>query len=276
MPELPEVEVTRLGLIPHLPGQKISKAKTSGKKLRTTTPRKPLNEIICHNTIKTIDRRAKYLLIRMIDGSVLLIHLGMTGKLGIFEATRKTAKHDHLILELENGMSLRFNDSRRFGSIDVWPGKHADSKEEELDRHLGIEPLSKHFTGKKLQELARNRKMPIKNFLMDARTVAGVGNIYANETLFLCSIHPTTTVDMLLLSQWESIATTCKQVLLQAIQSGGSTISDFIGSSGKPGYFQLQLNVYGRKGEKCKICNTTIEKIVIGGRASFFCPICQQ
>ncbi len=276
MPELPEVEVTRRGLLPHLPGRKITRISWSNKRLRTPIPRKLLSSAIAGDRVHTVDRRAKYLLIRMAGGSVLVLHLGMTGKIGLFPGDAPRARHDHLRLLLENGMEMRFNDSRRFGSILVWPAEHAAELEERFNRGKGIEPFSAEFTGTTLKHLANNRRQPVKSFLMDSRRIAGIGNIYANEILFAAGIFPETSVNRISSLQWQAIATHCQEILTRAIEAGGSTISDFIGSSGAPGYFQLQLQVYGRAGDPCACCTTLIEKSKTGGRATFFCPRCQQ
>lgn len=275
MPELPEVEVTRQGLLPHLLQRRIITINWSSRRLRLPIPRKLLHESIQGNRIAAIDRRAKYLLIRMQDGSVLVFHLGMTGKLGMFPAAEPKATHDHLRLLLDNEMEMRFNDVRRFGSITVWPAEQAIMQEEEFNRNKGIEPFGPEFTAANLARLARRRSMPVKTFLMDSRLIAGIGNIYANETLFAASIHPQTKVNLLSEKQWQKIADCCLQILTRAIAAGGSTISDFLGASGNPGYFQLQLAVYGKKDESCPRCGKTIKKDTFGGRATYYCSNCQ-
>jgi formamidopyrimidine-DNA glycosylase len=276
MPELPEVEVTRRGLLPHLPGKTVAGVFWSGKRLRAAMPCALLRDEIQGRTIRTVDRRAKYLLIRMAGGAVLVIHLGMTGRLGIFPGQTPLARHDHLRLHLGDGMELRFNDSRRFGSVAVWPAARADVCEQEFAGRQGIEPLGDRFHADNLIRLARNRRMPVKTFLMDIRLLAGIGNIYANEILFAARLSPWTAAGTLDFQQWQAIACNGREILLRAIKAGGSTIADFIGSSGQPGYFQLQLAVYGRKGEKCPRCQAGINKKVLAGRATFFCPVCQQ
>ena len=275
MPELPEVEVTRRGLLPHLPERKIIAIHWSDKRLRQGIPRKLLQENITNNTIASVDRRAKYLLIRMEDGCVLVFHLGMTGKLGIFPASAPQAKHDHLRLLLDNSLELRYNDVRRFGSIIVWPADKSGLLEEQFHTAQGIEPFGPDFTGPHLYRLARRRSVPVKTFLMDSRCIAGIGNIYANETLFASGIHPKTPANTLSENQWHNMAKSCRTILTKAIKAGGSTISDFLGSSGQPGYFQLQLTVYGKKGSPCPCCREKITKITLGGRATFFCSRCQ-
>lgn len=276
MPELPEVEVTRRGLLPHLPGKKITEIKWSNKRLRMPIPRKLLRKSIEGQQIAAIDRRAKYLLLRMKNGSVLVLHLGMTGKIGLFPQATATAKHDHLQLLLDNDMAMRFNDTRRFGAIIVWPAEQADELERNFSATKGLEPFGNDFTAAALLNLAKKRRQPIKTFLMDSRLLAGIGNIYANETLFAAGIAPETPVNQITANQWQAIITHCREILTRAIKAGGSTISDFVGSSGNRGYFQLQLNVYDKTNEPCPTCETLIQKKLLGGRATFFCPNCQQ
>jgi len=275
MPELPEVEVTRLGLLPHLSGRRVTKISSSGKRLRSPVPRKLLSEHVLGKTIVTIDRRAKYLLFRMQGGSTMVIHLGMTGKLGLIASQVPPAPHDHLRLLLDDNMELRFNDSRRFGCINVWAPPEAQTLEAEFSARMGVEPFSRKFNASYLQQQSRSRKTGVKNLLMDGRIVAGIGNIYANEILFAASIHPLAPVDSVTPAKWRDIISSTRVIFKQAIHSGGSTISDFLGSSGNPGYFQLQFKVYRRGGEQCKRCAETVIKTVIAGRATFYCPHCQ-
>jgi formamidopyrimidine-DNA glycosylase len=275
MPELPEVEVTRQGLLPHVSGRTITAVSCSGKSLRQSIPKELLQDCLCGKSISTVDRRAKYLLIRLQDSGVLVIHLGMTGRLGVFPGAAAQARHDHLILSLDNGMDIRLNDARRFGSISVWPPEQAKELEQVFVSRQGIEPLSREFTGKTLLQLAGKSRQPVKNFLMDARRISGIGNIYANEILFAAGLHPQAPVNTLLEQQWQQVADTTVHILTKAIAAGGSTISDFLGASGESGYFQLQLAVYGKEGMSCPRCGQAIEKGVIAGRATFFCPCCQ-
>lgn len=276
MPELPEVEVTRLGLLPSLPGRQIEKVTWSSKRLRTAMPRKLLLQFIEGNRIKTIDRRGKFLLFRMVDKSTLIIHLGMTGKLSLLPAGKTRAKHDHLCLQLDKGNELRFNDARRFGSVTVWAPDEAASREEVFSAGIGVEPLSETFQAEYLLKLGANKKQPVKNFLMDARKIAGIGNIYANEILFASGIHPLTPTYRISRPGWHKIAAATQKILQQAIECGGSSISDFLGTSGNPGYFQVQFKVYSRQGEHCRHCTKPIQKTVVGGRATYFCPCCQS
>ncbi|CAK8716285.1 MAG: DNA-(apurinic or apyrimidinic site) lyase [Candidatus Electronema aureum] len=275
MPELPEVEVTRRGLLPHLPGRAVLAALWSGKRLRLPVPLTLLEQCICGSQISTVDRRAKYLLIRMNNASVLVLHLGMTGKLGMFPKVTERVTHDHLCLELDSGAELRFNDARRFGSVMVWSGEEAERLEQDFSRSQGIEPFGPDFTAAHLVQLAGQRKQAVKSLLMDSKLIAGVGNIYANETLFAAGVHPQAPAGSLSAEQWQRVVDCCREILSRAIEAGGSTVSDFLGANGQPGWFQLQLAVYGRKDQPCLQCGQAICKEVIGGRASFFCPRCQ-
>ncbi len=275
MPELPEVEVTRQGLLPHLPGRRVTEIRWSNRRLRSPMPRRLLKEWIEGAIISTIDRRAKYLLIRMQGGAVLVVHLGMTGRLGIFPANSARARHDHLRLRLDNGCEVRFNDSRRFGSIAVWPADRAARLEEAFTAAQGIEPFSDRFSADNLVALAQRRRQPVKSFLMDAGIIAGIGNIYASEILHAAGIHPLTPVNRIHRQQWQQVVTTGRTILEEAIRAGGSTIADFLGASNQPGYFQLRLHVYGRGGQPCPDCGRIIEKTVLAGRTTFFCPGCQ-
>lgn len=275
MPELPEVEVTRRGLLPHLPGCQIVKITWSDKRLRSPIPGKLLSEHIQGKTIAAIDRRGKFLLFRMTDKSVLIIHLGMTGKLALLPREKPSAKHDHLRLFLDNHMELRFNDSRRFGNIVVWPPDASQSLEKNFSAAIGVEPLSNAFHPGYLKKLSVGKKQPIKNFLMDAKKIAGIGNIYANEILFDAGIHPLTPVNRLGASQWDMIVTSTVTILQLAIECCGSSISDFLGAGGNPGYFQVRFQVYKRQGNPCIHCDDIIRKIVIAGRATYLCPACQ-
>lgn len=275
MPELPEVEVTRRGLLPNLPGRRITKISSSTKRLRLPLPRKLLAGHVLGNTIVTIDRRAKYLLFRMAGGSTMVIHLGMTGKLGLLPAHTPPAPHDHLRLLLDDGMELRLNDCRRFGCVMVWPSLEAANMEAAFSGRIGVEPFSNDYSAVYLRQQSQAKKTALKNFLMDSRILAGVGNIYANEILFAAAIHPQTPAKSLTRLEWETVISSTRLILEQAIRAGGSTISDFLGASGNPGYFQLQFQVYNRAGEACKQCKTNISKSVIGGRATFYCPRCQ-
>ncbi len=276
MPELPEVEVTRRGLLEQLSGRTIMAITWSAHRLRTEIPRRLLQDHIDRQQILTIDRRAKYLLIRMQSGATLVIHLGMTGKLGLLPEETARHKHDHLVLGLDNAMELRFNDSRRFGSIAVWPAMQAMECECEFSSREGIEPFDSDFTAEYLLRLAKSRQIPVKSFLMNTRLVAGIGNIYANEILFAARINPLMPASQLPAAAWQRIIKEGRRILQQAINAGGSTIADFLGASGHPGYFQLQFKVYGRKDAPCPECARPIVKTALAGRATYYCPICQR
>jgi formamidopyrimidine-DNA glycosylase len=275
MPELPEVEVTRQGLLADLPGRTVVHISWSGHRLRAAIPCRLLLEHILGREILTIDRRAKYLLLRMMGGSVLVIHLGMTGKLALVGRNTAPHKHDHLVMSLDSVRDLRLNDSRRFGTLIVWPAAHAEAQEREFSAKEGVEPFGLEFNTEHLLDLAGTRKTPVKSLLMNARLVAGIGNIYANEILFAARIHPLTPANRLAGEEWQRIVIEGRRILQQAIDAGGSTIADFLGASGHPGYFQLQFKVYGRKDCPCPHCSQPIVKTTLAGRATYFCPSCQ-
>ena len=275
MPELPEVEVTRRGLLSDLPGRLVTAVRCGRLRLRAPLPAALLRTHIAGQRITTIDRRAKYLLFRMASGAVLVAHLGMTGKFGVMAADAPTHKHDHLVLVLDNGVEVRYNDSRRFGSIVVWPAARAAELEAEFSAREGIEPFGPQFTGRTLHRLAAGRSAPVKAFIMNSRLVAGIGNIYANEMLFAARIAPEMPAGALTLRQWNRLARDGVDILARAIEAGGSTVADFLSASGHPGYFQLQHSVYGRDGEPCRRCGRSVVRNVLGGRATYRCPRCQ-
>ena len=274
MPELPEVEVVKRGLMLHLPGRKIIKIVTGNKKLRLPTPRKNLKKYIQEARFKSVDRRAKFLLLTIDNGAILIIHLGMTGRLGMFPADSPRVKHDHLRLQLDNGMELRFNDIRRFGFIQVIPpGKGLDNT---MLAHIGPEPFGQEFSPHYLRQLAAGKSRPVKNFLMDSRIVAGIGNIYACEILFHAGLSPEKKISSISINEWERVVASTRHILMKAIDSGGTTISDFVNASGKSGYFQLELQTYGRQGKPCNICSTPITRKTMAGRPTFSCTKCNK
>ena len=274
MPELPEVEVIRRGLAPHLVGRTITRVVISNRRLRLPVPRAKLNLWIQSGQVKSVDRRAKYLLITMKSGAMLVLHLGMTGRLAFFANGTPRGAHDHLRFELDSGLELRFNDVRRFGSVQVLGPE--DIEGTKLFAGLGPEPLGPDLSSDYLVKQARSRGRPIKNFLMDSRVVVGIGNIYANEILFAAGIKPTRGVGTLRKPAWERVIQASRQVLERAIACGGTTISDYVRSSGERGYFQCELSAYGREGEECQRCGSLIRRQVLAGRATFFCPKCQK
>lgn len=274
MPELPEVEVIRRGLTPHLVGRTINRVVISNRRLRLPVPRAKLKLWIQSERVKSVDRRAKYLLVKMNSGAMMVLHLGMTGRLAFFANGTPRAAHDHLRFELDSGLELRFNDVRRFGSVQVLSPE--DVERTQIFAGLGLEPLEPDLSSDYLLERARSKVRPIKNFLMDAKVVVGIGNIYANEILFAAGIKPTRGVGTLGKPAWERVIQASRQVLERAIACGGTTISDYVSSSGETGYFQGELRVYGREGEVCKRCSSLISRQVLAGRATFFCPKCQK
>ncbi len=271
MPELPEVEVIKRGLLARLPGRRVMAVVCGNRKLRLPVPRARLADRVKGALIQTVERRAKYLLIRMDNGAVAVFHLGMSGKLGLCRADKPHNRHDHLRWLLDNGLELRFNDSRRFGSVQVLSTAELHT----FFTRTGPEPFGDDFSGLYLAAKADGRVQPVKNFLMDSRIVAGIGNIYASEILFAAGINPRTPAGYLDRKRWEKVVKACRKVLARAIAGGGTTIADFVNCDGDAGYFQLQLKVYGRAGEPCRICRTPVEKIVLAGRATYFCRRCQ-
>lgn len=276
MPELPEVEVVRQGLARHLPGKTITSVRTDRKALRWPVPEELLHKHLPGATITAVKRRAKYLLIELDNDSLLIIHLGMTGKLGLFDAQLPDMVHDHVFWKLGDGSELRLNDVRRFGSIALLKPSEVEGIEDNFFRTTGPEPFDPTFTGDYLRSLAHGRNKPVKNFIMDSRVVAGVGNIYANESLFISGIRPTRAIGRISRLRWQRLVKNIRIVLKEAIACGGSTISDFFGTNGESGYFQVNFKVYGKAGQGCVQCATEIRKIQLGGRASFYCHQCQR
>jgi formamidopyrimidine-DNA glycosylase len=271
MPELPEVETTRRGIAPHVEGKRVSKVVVRNGKLRRPVPRE-VAEDLPGRTILRVERRGKYLLLRTDRGSVIL-HLGMSGHLRIVPAMAAAEKHDHLDIVLENGTALRFTDPRRFG-LALWIT--GDPREHPLLAGLGPEPFEEEFDGNYLFQASRGRKLAIKQFIMDGRTVAGVGNIYANEALFRAGIHPARPAGGISRIRCRRLAQGIREVLSEAIAMGGTTLRDFRDGEGRPGYFRLRLDVYGREGEPCPMCSATIRQSRQGERATYFCRKCQR
>jgi formamidopyrimidine-DNA glycosylase len=276
MPELPEVEVICQGLRPHLSGRMVIAVHGSGKPLRHPVPLTAMKEMLGGKRISEVSRRAKYVLIAFEEGSLLVIHLGMTGNLGLFPHCAPVRSHDHVRWQLENGRELRLHDSRRFGGVWLLSPQQARERESGFFAATGPEPFSPLCTPDYFMTLAQRRQQPVKTFLMDGKVVAGIGNIYANESLFAASIHPGRSVSTLKKRHWRQLIPLIREILTRAIACGGSTISDFINASGESGYFQVNFKVYGRKGLPCPQCGVPIEKIQISGRASYFCPRCQK
>lgn len=274
MPELPEVETIRRGLAIQLVGRQITAIRVRQPRLRELVDSEALQTQAVGRTIDTIERRAKYILIRLPPDLVLVLHLGMSGRLRVGQPVAEDATHDHLIFRLDDDLELRFNDPRRFGMCFLTPA--ATLAEHPRFCHLGPEPLSDAFSGTYLQIRARGRRAPVKNFLMDAAVVVGVGNIYASESLFLARIRPTREVGRLRRLHWQRIYTAVQHVLREAIEYHGTTLSDYVDSAGRQGTFQNRLLVYGREGESCCRDGRRIRRLVQAGRSSFYCPGCQR
>ena len=270
MPELPEVETTRRGIEPHVIGQKVASTVVRERRLSWPIP-VGFEEELAGRTIIATRRRAKYLLIDF-DTGCLLIHLGMSGSLRMVAPEEQPRKHDHVDIGFDNGLVLRYHDPRRFGSMHWFSGgSHA------LLDHLGPEPLSDAFDGEYLHRQARKRGSAIKLFIMDAKVVVGVGNIYANEALFMAGIRPDRPANRVGKARYDALAVAIKDVLATAIDVGGTTLRDFVGGDGKAGYFAQSLQVYGRGGELCYRCKTKrLKEIRQSNRASVFCVSCQR
>ena len=269
MPELPEVETTRLGILPHIKNSCLQRWEIRTPKLRWPIE---LPSELSGQVVQDVKRRAKYLIIQMETGA-LILHLGMSGSLSIVRLGSNAGKHDHVDLEFDNGKVLRFNDPRKFGSLHF---QNYPVEAHWLLKNLGPEPLSADFSTDYLFQSRRKRKVAIKNFIMDAKVVVGVGNIYASEALFGAGIRPGKAAGRVTRIQCAVLVDAIQRTLKEAIQAGGTTLRDFTDSEGKPGYFGQQLNVYGRDGEACNQCKTTIQVVKTGQRSSFYCPSCQQ
>lgn len=271
MPELPEVETTRIGLAAHIEKQQVKGLIIRQRQLRYPIP-KSLDRQLPGQIIQTVTRRGKYLLVNCAAGH-MIVHLGMSGCIRVVNAETKAAKHDHVDIIFTNGHVMRYNDPRRFGAI-LW--SNDDPHNHPRLCSLGVEPLSRAFNTAYLHHASRSRRLAIKLFIMDSKVVVGVGNIYANEALFLAGIKPTRPANTLSREQYESLVSAIKQVLKAAIKCGGTTLKDFQSSDGKPGYFQQQLHVYGRGQQKCLQCHTRLTEIRLGQRSSVYCDHCQR
>jgi formamidopyrimidine-DNA glycosylase len=271
MPELPEVEVIRRGLARKLVGQTFIALKGTGQRLRRQSEAAILAGLVGRQ-VTGLTRRGKYLLLQLDDGQRLLVHLGMTGRLLFLEPACELPAHAHLVLECGEGQRLVFQDVRRFGQVLLYP---AGAVIPELQQ-LGLEPWSRRLTPAWLAGRAAGRRRPLKNFLLDGRIIAGIGNIYASEILFAAGLPPQTPVGQLSLEAWTRLLQACRRILSQAIRAGGTTIADFADCEGQAGLFAVQLKVYGRAGEPCLVCGTPIQRLVQAGRSTFWCPCCQS
>lgn len=271
MPELPEVETVRRGIEPLICNQTIASVFCRVPKLRWDLCAS-LGTILPGQTVRSVTRRAKYLLLNL-DKGALVVHLGMTGILRVLDAQSEPGKHDHFDLVLANGKCLRLNDSRRFGAVFYL---QSEAEKDERFKDLGPEPLSDDFNPEYLYRRSRNRTTAIKVFLMDQKVVVGVGNIYASEALYRSGIAPQVQAGRISRKRFEKLVPAVRTILAEAIEQGGTTIRDFEGTDGKPGYFRQKLQVYGREGEPCAICRSPIRKVRLGGRSTYYCAKCQK
>ena len=274
MPELPEVETIRRGLEAHLIGRRILSVEVRETRLRRPLDPGRLREAVGGRSVRAVRRRAKYLIVDLEGGAHLLIHLGMTGQIFIAHPGRPPIPHEHVVFGLDDGRTLRFADTRRFGLIE--PVAAAALATHPLLAGLGPEPLEGGLDPRALREATRRSRRPIKNFLLDARSVAGVGNIYACETLFRARLHPALGLRRLSEQAWGRVVSALGRVLREAVARGGTTLQDFVNAEGEAGYFQMRLRVYDRRGKPCPACRTPIRRIVQAGRSTFFCPSCQK
>ena len=270
MPELPEVETTRRGIAPLVTGRHVAQVVVRDGRLRW--PVAPdLDARLRGERLERVDRRGKYLLFRFAQGC-LIAHLGMSGSLRVLDAQTPPAPHDHIDLVFDSHQALRLRDPRRFGAV-IWS---ADPANHPLLKNLGPEPLGPALTAEYLATRARGRRRAIKDFLMDAHTVVGVGNIYASEALFAAGVRPTRAAGRLTRREWARVVDAIRATLNEAIQAGGTTLRDFSQADGRPGYYRHALKVYGRAGQPCLSCGRAIVPRIIGQRASFYCPGCQH
>jgi len=276
MPELPEVETTRRGLVPLLLNQRIAGALVRNHAMRLPVPR-ALPQLLAGATIRGISRRGKYLLFDCAQAGgqtgTLILHLGMSGRLWVVDQATPAEKHDHFDLALENGTVVRLRDPRRFGLV-LW--HKGDPLRHKLLVAIGPEPFSSEFDGDWLYRITRHRAAAIKLVIMDSHVVAGVGNIYANEALFRSGINPLSQARRIGNARCALLAQHIRETLDDAIVAGGSSLRDYVGSDGMAGNFQSQFSVYGREGEPCPRCGARIHHVQQGQRATYYCPGCQK
>jgi formamidopyrimidine-DNA glycosylase len=270
MPELPEVETTCRGIRPHLCGKKILAVNVRERRLRWTVDSGI--DSLAGQIFRAVERRAKYLLLKT-DTGTAIVHLGMSGSLRIVAPELPARKHDHVLITLDSGLELRFHDPRRFGA---WLWTPSDPLQHPLLQKLGPEPLSADFNGAYLHQQCRGRKKSIKETLMDASVVVGVGNIYASESLFYAGIHPSRAAGRISQVRLDKLVQAVKAVLQRSIEQGGTTLRDFLREDGSPGYFRQQLAVYERKEQACHQCGQPIRHRILGQRSTYFCPNCQH
>ena len=279
MPELPEVETVRRGLVPRLVGRRIVRLIQRRRDLRMPLPTRFARRVE-GRTVQAIDRRAKYLLVRLDDGQTLVAHLGMSGRMTLHDATSAAEhpfqRHDHVVLETDEGWQVRFNDARRFGLMLLLPSEKVQGHK--LFKGLGPEPLDEAFDGAALAARLKGRRTPIKAALLDQKTLVGVGNIYACEALFLSGISPRRSAHTVQGERADRLVGALKAVLLRSIDDGGSTLRDHVQPGGELGYFHTRFNVYDRAGAVCptRDCGRTVRRLVQSGRSTFYCAHCQR
>jgi formamidopyrimidine-DNA glycosylase len=271
MPELPEVETTRRGLLAVVAGRTIQSVHVRQRRLRWTLPG-DFEDRLMGRRVRTIERRGKYLLF-VTDRGTLIVHLGMSGSLRLIEGGAGYAVHDHVDIVLDSGRAIRFNDPRRFGSMHFTTDNPLTHP---LLAALAPEPLTEQFDGDYLFRRARRKRVAVKQFLMDSRMVVGVGNIYASEALYRARIRPRRAAGRLSLADCGRLATAIKRVLGRAIKVGGTTLRDYVNANGEPGYFRQKLFVYERAGRPCRRCRTPIRQSRQGARSTYWCPHCQR
>ena len=274
MPELPEIEVLRRSLEPHLVGDRIERVEVRNRALREPVETARLRRGAQGRQVTALRRRSKYLLIDLEGGRTVVVHLGMSGRLTLVPAGEPRELHEHVSFHLQSGRRLRLRDPRRFGLVFALPT--ADLASDPHFAHLGIEPLEAGFSGEVLARAAAGRRGPVKAFLMDAQVVVGVGNIYASEALFRAGVHPARPVSRISRERWDRMAESVVAVLRQAIAEGGTTLNDFADGEGRSGYFQVSLAVYDRAGSPCSACGRPVRRIVQAGRSTYYCSRCQR
>ena len=270
MPELPEVETTRLGLMPKLAGKTLKQVIVRDARLRWPVP-DDLHAQLSGRKLLDISRRGKYLIFDF-GGIFQLVHLGMSGSLRFVETHEPASVHDHVDWVFTGNITLRLRDPRRFGAVLLT----SDPVSHPLLSHLGPEPLDAEFTGAVLYATSRGRKAAVKNLIMDSHVVVGVGNIYASESLFRAGIRPGRAAGRLTRPDCDKLAAAIKNTLQSAVKAGGSSLRDYVSTGGELGYFQLHTRVYDRTGLPCKVCGTLIKRRVLGQRSTFYCPACQK
>ncbi len=273
MPELPEVEVTRRGVAPHVEGRTVTAVVLRHTGLRWPFPPN-LDGLLVGQVIRATGRRGKYLLLKF-DHGTLILHLGMSGHIRILPAATPAQKHDHVDLVMQD-QALRLTDPRRFGAVLWHAAADGPLEQHALLQHLGVEPLEPDFTAELLYKMTRQRSVPIKQLLLSGNVVVGVGNIYASESLFRAGIHPTTAAKRISLKRYQLLAQAIRDILAAAIEQGGSSLRDFINVNGQSGYFQQNYFVYNRADEPCRHCNKPVRQIKQGQRSTFYCTNCQK